>query len=111
MTFKKRTVPGELEGCCTPMPGQQTLYNPLISNEEICQSTRVKPSFHPQRRKPMDDKIIAIFCLCDDLLKAMHHQEDRQCQMHDAEIMTTAFIAALFFRGNHESARTMLKQH
>jgi hypothetical protein len=36
----------------------------------------------------MDDKIIAIFCLCDDLLKAMHHQEDRQCQMNDAEIMT-----------------------
>ena len=59
----------------------------------------------------MDDKIIAIFCLCDDLLKAMHHQEDRQCQMNDAEIMTTAFIAALFFRGNQESARIMLKQH
>ena len=59
----------------------------------------------------MDDKIIAIFCLCDDLLKAMHHQEDRQCQMNDAEIMTTAFTAALFFRGNHESARAMLKQH
>ena len=59
----------------------------------------------------MDDKIIAIFCLCDDLLKAMHHQENRQGQMNDAEIMTTAFIAALFFRGNHESARAMLKQH
>jgi DDE family transposase len=59
----------------------------------------------------MDDKIIATFCLCDDLLKAMHHQEDPQCQMNDAEIMTTACIASLFFRGNHESARTMLKQH
>jgi hypothetical protein len=59
----------------------------------------------------MDDKIIATFCLCDDLLKAMHHQEDHQCQMNDAEIMTTACIASLFFRGNHESARTMLKQH
>jgi Transposase DDE domain len=59
----------------------------------------------------MDDKIIATFCLCDDLLKAMHHQEDRQCQMNDAEIMTTAFTASLFFRGNHESARAMLKQH
>ncbi len=23
----------------------------------------------------MDDKIIATFCLCDDLLKAMHHQD------------------------------------
>jgi len=59
----------------------------------------------------MDDKIIAIFCLCDDLLKAMQHQEDRQCQMNDAEIMTTAFIASLFFRGNQESARTMLHQY
>jgi hypothetical protein len=59
----------------------------------------------------MDDKIIAIFCLCDDLLKAMHHPEERQCQMNDAEIMTTAFIAALFFRENHESARTLLKQY
>jgi hypothetical protein len=46
-----------------------------------------------------------------DLLKAMHHQEDHQCQMNDAEIMTTACIAALFFRGNHESARAMLQQH
>ena len=46
----------------------------------------------------MDDTIIATFCLCDDLLKAIHHPEDCQCQMNDAEIMTTAFIAALFFR-------------
>ena len=40
----------------------------------------------------MDDKIVVTFCLCDDLLKAIHHQEDRQCQMNDAEIMTTAVI-------------------
>jgi len=59
----------------------------------------------------MDDKIIVTFCLCDDLLKAIQHQEDRQCHMNDAEIMTTALVASLFFRGNHESARTMLKQH
>src|SRR5215831_7379034 len=59
----------------------------------------------------MDDKIIAIFCLCDDLLKAMHHQEDRQCQMNDTEIMTTALVASLFFRGNQESARAMLQSH
>jgi hypothetical protein len=59
----------------------------------------------------MDDKIIATFCLCDDLLKAIHHHEDGQCQMNDAEIMTTALTASLFFRGNHESARALLKQH
>src|SRR5256714_12555399 len=59
----------------------------------------------------MDDKIIATFYMCDDLLKAMNHQKNCKFQMIDAEIMTTAFIASLFFRGNHESARAMLKQH
>jgi hypothetical protein len=59
----------------------------------------------------MDEKIIATYCLCDDLLQAMQHREDPQCQMSDAEVMTTALVAALFFRGNHESARAMLKQH
>src|SRR2546428_170044 len=62
-------------------------------------------------RTNRSEKSVAIFCLCDDLLKAMHHQEDCQSQMNDAEIMTTAFTASLFFRGNHESARAMLQQH
>ncbi len=59
----------------------------------------------------MDDTIIVTFCLCDDLLKALHHREDHQCHMNDAEIMTTALVASVYFRGNHESARTMLKQY
>ena len=58
----------------------------------------------------MNDKIIATFCLCDDLLKALHHPEDPQCQISDAEVMTIALVAALFFRGNHECARAMLKE-
>lgn len=56
----------------------------------------------------MDEQIILIYCLCDDLLKAMHHREDPQCQMSDAEVMTTALVAALFFRGNQEQARHLL---
>ena len=59
----------------------------------------------------MDDKIRATFCLCDDLLQAMHHLEDTQCQMNEAELMTTACMASLCFRGNHASARAMRKQH
>ena len=59
----------------------------------------------------MDKTIIATYCLCDDLLKAMHHRADPQCKMSDAEVMTTALTAALFFRGTLESARMMLKQH
>jgi hypothetical protein len=59
----------------------------------------------------MDEKIIAAYGLCDDLLQAMHHRTDPQCKMSDAEVMTTALTAALFFRGTLESARIMLKQH
>lgn len=56
----------------------------------------------------MDDKILAIYCLCDDLLKALRHREDPQCQMSDAEVMTTALVAALFFGGTYERARQLL---
>ena len=56
----------------------------------------------------MDGQIVAIYCLCDDLLKALHHPEDRQRQMSDAEVMTTALVAALHFGGNFERARVVL---
>lgn len=57
----------------------------------------------------MDDRIIAIYCLCDDLLNGLHHAEDVQCEMSDAEVMTTAITAVVFFRGNFESARKALQ--
>jgi hypothetical protein len=57
----------------------------------------------------MDEQIITVFCLCDDLLKAMHHREDPQCQMSDAEVMTTALIAVLEYNGNFEKACRVLK--
>lgn len=59
----------------------------------------------------MDDTIIATYCLCDDLLQAMHHQEDPHQQMTDAEVMTTALVAVCYFRGNFESARLLLKTY
>jgi hypothetical protein len=48
----------------------------------------------------MDTQIVVVFCLCDDMLKALQHYEDAQCQMTDAEVMTTAIIAMLYFKGN-----------
>lgn len=58
----------------------------------------------------MDSQIVAIFCLCDDVLKGLHHYEDKQCQMSDAEVMTTSIVAAIFFGGNMERARIFLKE-
>jgi hypothetical protein len=56
----------------------------------------------------MDTQIVAVYCLCDDMLKSLHHYEDPQCQMNDAEVMTTAIVAALRHRGNFELARRVL---
>jgi hypothetical protein len=50
----------------------------------------------------MDSQIVDVYGLCDDLWKALSHPEDRQCQMSDAEVMTIAIVACLFFRGNGE---------
>jgi hypothetical protein len=35
----------------------------------------------------MDSRIVAAFCLSDDILKALYHREDRQSWIGDAEIM------------------------
>lgn len=59
----------------------------------------------------MDTQIVVVFCLCDDMLKALHHYEDGQCQMTDAEVMTTAIIAVLYFRGNFRLASQYLYEH
>jgi len=58
----------------------------------------------------MDTRIVAVYCLCDDMLKALHHRDDPQCQMTDAEVMTTAIMAALDYGGNLEKARGMLQR-
>jgi hypothetical protein len=59
----------------------------------------------------MDTQIVAIYCICDDILKGMKHYEDKQRQMSDAEVMTTSIVAGLFFSGNMEKSRIFLQEH
>lgn len=56
----------------------------------------------------METQIIVVFCLCADMLKSLHHYEDPQCRMSDAEVMTTAIIAMLYFKGNFRLASQYL---
>lgn len=58
----------------------------------------------------MDYKIILVYCLCADLLRALAHKEDVQCKMSDAEVMTAGLVAALFFGGNHRLACEFLQE-
>ena len=56
----------------------------------------------------MDTQIVAIYCICDDILKGLHHVEDKQRKMSDAEVLTTSIVAALFSGGNMERSRNLL---
>ena len=56
----------------------------------------------------MDEEILTIYCLCDDLLISVNHQDHPSCQMSSAEVMTVALTAVLSFGGNYALARRWL---
>ena len=59
----------------------------------------------------MLNEIIASYSITDDLLQALGHGDDIRRQMTDAEILTTALVAAMFFNGNHSKACAYVKDH
>ena len=59
----------------------------------------------------MISEITAIYAISDDLLKALGHTEDGRTQMSEAEVITTALVAARFFGGNHKQACDYLLEH
>ena len=59
----------------------------------------------------MDIQIVTVFYLCDKLLEAFNPKLNPQTQMSDAEVMTTAVVAALFFDANFQTARDFLQTH
>ena len=62
-----------------------------------------------QKEKPHGINIVAVYTICDDLLISLGHQTHPQAQMTDAEVMTTAIIAAQYFGGNHRRTCCVLK--
>jgi hypothetical protein len=56
-------------------------------------------SYHKKNYHAMlsEAKIISIFCIVDDMLKACGHKEDIRIRVSDSEIITTAIISALYF--------------
>ncbi len=58
----------------------------------------------------MIDHTTVIYCIIDDLLKASGHTEDVRCELSDAEVVTTALIAARYFGGNIEHSRAFLRE-
>ncbi len=56
-----------------------------------------------------EDKIIAIYCIVDDLLKGIAHYEHPERKVSDSEVITTALVSALYFGGHVDNARGFMK--
>ena len=56
-----------------------------------------------------EDKIIALYCIVDDLLKGIGHREDSSRKVSDGELITTALVSSLYFGGHHDNARQFMK--
>src|SRR5215210_1798019 len=70
---------------------------------------RLKPS--PNREDIMDDTIITVYCLCDEFLKAIHHEDDPQVRLTTAEVMTVPLVAAAFFGADIDKTRRFLHEY
>lgn len=53
--------------------------------------------------------IVTVYVVLDDLLKAMHHQDDPRACVTTAEILTVAVVAARYFQNHHERALAILQ--
>jgi hypothetical protein len=56
------------------------------------------------------DHTTALYCITADLLKAAGHTDDVRCELTDAEVITTALVAALYFGGNVERSRSFMRE-
>ena len=59
----------------------------------------------------LQDKVIAIYCLIDDLLKEMNHKEHKNRLFTDGQVITTALVSALYFRGNQSLTLDYMHSH
>jgi hypothetical protein len=59
----------------------------------------------------MEDFTIAIYCFLDDFLQVAHPKEDAKRKMSNAEILTTAIVAARYFGGNFANGRLYMKHY
>ena len=59
----------------------------------------------------MTEQTITIYCFIDDFFRAIGRKDDAHCKINDAEVLTTALLAARYFHGNLHSACCYMKEH
>lgn len=53
----------------------------------------------------MHEQAIAIYCICDEVVKYLGMVDDRQCKMSSSEVMTFALLSAIHFQGDYKKTR------
>ncbi len=59
----------------------------------------------------MKNFTIAIYCFLDDLCKVLEEKTDTRRKLTDAQVMTTAILAAYYFHGNQSFVMGYLRDH
>lgn len=54
--------------------------------------------------------IVAVYVAIDETLKALGHETDKRAQLSDAEVLTVAVVAALYFGNHQERSLCVLQQ-
>ena len=58
----------------------------------------------------MDDiRIITAYCIIEDTMREVGHHSHYHAQVSDAEVLTIAVVAAMYFHSNHERALFVMK--
>jgi Transposase DDE domain len=53
----------------------------------------------------MNEQAIAIFCVCDEIVKYFSLKDDPQCKMTTSEVMTFALLSSTHFQCNYKKTR------
>jgi hypothetical protein len=58
----------------------------------------------------MDDiKIITAYCIIEDTMRTLGHHSHALAQVSDAEVLTVAVVASMYFHNNHERALFVMR--
>lgn len=57
----------------------------------------------------MDEQVIAIYCICDEVVKSLGFAGNPQQKMADVEVMTFALISALYYGADYRTTRLVSK--
>jgi len=59
----------------------------------------------------MLSRIVGVYCVCDEVVKALNIKDDVQCKMTSAEVMTFALMSAMIYRCDYKTTRLVSLAH